>query len=72
MTKQQRSAQESFWQGSEGEGYVRDNRQFDMEGAREGWRRMLSRAGRIASILECGSNVGRNLEALRGLKPDAE
>jgi pseudaminic acid biosynthesis-associated methylase len=37
----------------------------------EGWQKMLSKAENVGSILECGSNIGRNIKFLEAVRPSA-
>lgn len=57
--------QEAFWSGEFGTGYMERNADFDMTVAERGWRVMLAKAAGVRTILECGSNLGRNLKAIR-------
>jgi len=68
-----KSDQESFWAGEFGDAYSERN-----TGA--GWvasnlalfAKVLATAGRPASVMEFGANIGLNIVALRGLLPDSE
>ncbi len=64
--------QEKFWKGEFGAGYMERNASFDIENAKKAWRLMLAKAKGIQSVLECGSNIGRNLQALKGVLPQAD
>lgn len=66
------SDQERFWKGDFGKGYMARNTEFDYALTEKGWRQMLSSAKGVRSILECGSNIGRNLTAIRRIDPAAE
>ena len=63
--------QEKFWVETYAEEYVRRNSNFDQVKGVEGWRRMLAKAGPTPRILECGSNIGRNIGFLDKLRPEA-
>lgn len=63
--------QELFWKGKFGSGYAARNDGFDQRVAAKAWRIMLRRARGIQSVLECGSNIGRNLGTLRRVLPRA-
>ncbi len=64
--------QELFWKGDFGAGYIQRNSGFDLNVTTKAWKRMLDKSSNIESILECGSNAGRNLQALRQLYPRNE
>lgn len=66
-----KNAQEKFWQNDFGKGYIERNSHFDHLGAETAWRKMLGKAEGVGSVLECGSNIGRNLQTLRKVLPDA-
>lgn len=61
--------QEAFWKGDFGAGYMQRNAEFDMRVAERGWRTMLAKTSGVRSMLECGSNLGRNLMAIRRIDP---
>ncbi len=63
--------QESFWRGDFGSSYIERNDGFDTELGARAWRAMLAKADRVDSILELGSNVGRNTAVLSTIAPDA-
>jgi pseudaminic acid biosynthesis-associated methylase len=63
--------QETFWQREYAAAYREKNADHDLELGVRGWREMLRRAGELESILECGSNIGRNIRALQVLLPQA-
>src|SRR5438045_1901886 len=69
--KNGRNEQEAFWAETYAEEYVRKNSSFDRELGVEAWRKMLASAGPIGSLLECGCNIGRNLQFLREVLPTA-
>ena len=64
--------QEKFWAKTYSKDYISKNSNFDDERGREGWAKMLASADNIESILECGSNIGRNIGFLNAVLPDAE
>jgi pseudaminic acid biosynthesis-associated methylase len=67
------SEQEKFWQGDFGNQYVERNVGQPLVAANLAmFAKALARAGRIESLLELGSNVGNNLQALRQLLPQCE
>ncbi|MTD94674.1 methyltransferase domain-containing protein [Hyphomicrobium sp. xq] len=63
--------QENFWATKYAREYIENNASFDHERGVEAWREMLGKATNLASILECGCNIGRNIEFLNVLLPDA-
>jgi pseudaminic acid biosynthesis-associated methylase len=65
--------QEEFWTTSIGEDYRKANSSFNVPLGLEAWKRMTAKVD-IASLdnyLECGCNIGRNLNSLANLMPDA-
>lgn len=66
------TAQEQFWAEDYAEDYIRKNAEFDAALGCDAWRQMLSKVKPIASILECGCNIGRNLAFLETVLPDAK
>lgn len=64
--------QEQFWSGEFGDQYVARNQGGRLIAANLAlFARALSRAGRIDSLLEAGTNAGNNLLALHQLLPQA-
>jgi pseudaminic acid biosynthesis-associated methylase len=63
--------QQTFWRNEYAKGYIEKNSRFDEKGGAEGWRQMLRKAGPIESLLECGSNIGRNISFLEEVLPQA-
>lgn len=63
--------QQKFWAHEYAEEYIQKNNQFDRARGVEGWRKMLASCLDIESILECGCNIGRNLDFLTEVQPDA-
>ena len=67
------TSQEQFWAGSFGDDYIGRNRSDQLLASNlEFFSRALRRAGRIASCVELGANIGMNLRALRLLYPGLE
>jgi pseudaminic acid biosynthesis-associated methylase len=64
--------QQNFWAKQYALDYINKNSLFDAEMGLDGWRKMLSKAGEIKSILECGCNIGRNIGFLEKILPDAK
>lgn len=63
--------QQNFWANDYAQEYMRKNSQFDKDLGIDGWRRMLAKAESINSVLECGCNIGRNIEFLNAVLPSA-
>lgn len=66
-----RNEQEVFWAEKYADHYMTKNQGFDTALGEQAWRTMLAKAEGIHSILECGCNIGRNIAALNGVKPEA-
>lgn len=49
---------------------MRKNSQFDMQSGVDCWKQMLAKAKDIRSVLECGSNIGRNIAFLNEVLPE--
>jgi N-acylneuraminate cytidylyltransferase len=66
------SEQEKFWATTYAVDYIKKNSAFDHQLGTQAWARMLQAAkGDIGSYLECGCNIGRNIEQLKLVLPDA-
>jgi pseudaminic acid biosynthesis-associated methylase len=65
------SEQQEFWANRYAGDYIKKNSSFDQKTGVEGWSIMLRKAEGINSILECGSNIGRNIGFLNDLLPQA-
>ena len=64
--------QELFWKNEYAKSYIEKNQEFDKEKGIEAWKKMLRQAKGVTSILECGCNIGRNIEFLEQVLPAAE
>lgn len=64
--------QQGFWKDEYADAYIEKNDNFDVDLGIKGWAKMLERAEDIRNVLECGCNVGRNINALRHILPSAE
>ena len=62
--------QQKFWTNDYAQNYIEKNSQFNRELGIDGWQKMLNKSESIDSILECGCNIGRNIDFLNGLLPD--
>ena len=63
--------QNIFWKNNDGKKYINRNLDFNSENAIKAWNKMLHKVDKITSILECGSNIGRNLIYLDSIFPKA-
>jgi len=63
--------QQKFWANTYADEYIEKNSQFDSEKGVAAWKLMLEKVGPINSILECGCNIGRNIDFLNALLPSA-
>lgn len=64
--------QQNFWANDYAREYIRKNSEFDQRLGIEAWKTMLARTDSIASILELGCNVGRNIGFLNTVMPSAK
>jgi len=66
------SDQEKFWVQEYNKEYIEKNTNFDHELGAEGWKKMLASipSNSIKNYLECGSNIGRNIEQIARIYPD--
>lgn len=64
--------QEKFWAETYATDYIAKNSTFDSNGGQEAWRKMLSKTQSIETILECGCNIGRNIQFLNNVYPSAK
>lgn len=63
--------QEQFWRDIYAKEYISRNDRFDLDGGIKAWASMLKNTESIGSILECGCNIGRNINILNHLLPSA-
>jgi len=63
--------QQNFWAKKYAAEYINKNKEFDFKLGVEGWGKMLSKTDSIESILECGSNIGRNIDFLHQIYPNS-
>lgn len=67
------SEQEQFWATTYAENYIRKNQEFDHDLGAEAWSKMLANVdGDIDTFLECGCNIGRNIEQISRILPNAQ
>lgn len=63
--------QQKFWQNEYAEEYIKKNSEFDLHTGIKGWSTILNRTSNISSVLECGCNIGRNINFLNHVLPNA-
>jgi len=63
--------QELFWAKRYAADYMLKNHEFNIQKGMTAWKQMLAKAEEVESILECGCNIGRNIEMLNATHPDA-
>lgn len=67
------SEQEKFWATTYADDYIKKNSQFDHKLGSEAWEKMLKETqGGVSTYLECGCNIGRNIEQIRLVLSDAK
>lgn len=65
------SNQEKFWATRYAKEYIRKNKSFDHDLGSRAWKIMLREIeGNICNYLECGCNIGRNIEQLNIILPE--
>lgn len=64
--------QEQFWKDTYAKEYISRNSEFDLDSGIKAWAQMTKSLGPVGSILECGCNIGRNINILNHLMPGAE
>ena len=64
--------QENFWENTYSKNYIKKNSDFSNTLLIEGWGKILESIDEPQTILECGANIGRNIEALNQIFPKAE
>lgn len=62
----------NFWKDEYKEEYMKKNASFDTVRGIEAWKKMLSKSENIKSIIECGCNIGRNIDFLQQIDPNFE
>jgi pseudaminic acid biosynthesis-associated methylase len=67
------SDQESFWAKTYADDYIKKNSDFDHRLGAEAWEKMLQEThDGVGNFLECGCNIGRNIEQLKLALPNAK
>lgn len=64
--------QQGFWKEEYAEEYIRKNSNYDPKVGVECWDKILKKTINVNSILECGSNIGRNIGSLNTILPNAK
>lgn len=59
----------NFWVNTYAESYIQKNSIFNKKLSIDSWNKMLSKTQDIKSLLECGSNIGRNINVLNEILP---
>ena len=59
----------NFWKDEYKEEYMKKNASFDAVKGVEAWKKMLNKSENIKSIIECGCNIGRNIDFLKQIDP---
>ncbi len=65
------SEQEKFWANTYADDYILKNSKFDSKLGSEAWKKMLQKTEGIRCYLECGCNIGRNIEQIKLILPEA-
>jgi pseudaminic acid biosynthesis-associated methylase len=63
--------QQIFWKEKYSKEYIDKNSNYALEGGIKCWSKMLERTEQVNSILECGSNIGKNINLLNHILPSA-
>ena len=64
--------QEQFWAKTYASDYIKKNNSFDLKKGIEAWNKMSLQIPNIKNILECGCNIGKNLNCLNRVYPQAK
>ncbi|MDC0587005.1 hypothetical protein OAP06_04575 [Gammaproteobacteria bacterium] len=64
--------QQNFWRKEYSKDYIDKNTEFDADLGIDCWKKMLNKSEGVNSVLECGSNIGRNIASLQSILPNAE
>ena len=67
-----RNEQEKFWETKYSKDYIKKNSKFDRDLTIKGWLKIVNSVDDPHNILECGANIGRNIEALNHIYPNAQ
>ena len=71
VVKTLESSIEQFWKNDVTKSYINNNKKFDQQLGVKAWNKMLKKIkhDEINSLLECGSNIGRNINFLNEVLP---
>lgn len=72
MIKQFNTEQEQFWAEAYAEDYISKNNSFSQVLGVDAWKKMLAKSSNILNILECGCNIGRNINFLNTSIPESK
>ena len=67
-----RNNQEKFWAEKYSDEYIKKNSKFNTELGIEAWIKMLNKTNNIRNLLECGCNIGRNINFINNILPKTE
>lgn len=60
----------NFWKEEYRDDYMKKNAEFDSVLGVEAWKLMVKNTQSVSSIVECGCNIGRNIDFLQQINPD--
>ncbi len=63
--------QQTFWKEKYSKEYIARNSNYQLDNGVKCWAKMLERAEDVGSLLECGSNIGKNIGILNHVLPSA-
>jgi pseudaminic acid biosynthesis-associated methylase len=63
--------QQVFWKEKYSKEYISKNSSYTIDEGVKCWAQMLQRANGVTNILECGSNIGKNIGLLNHVLPSA-
>ena len=72
MISKQHNEHQNFWADKYALEYMEKNKSFNAELGNEGWQKILAKADDIKNILDCGCNIGRNIQFLNTVLPEAK
>jgi len=64
--------QHEFWKDEYASDYIKKNTSFNHAKGVMCWKQILQKADNVESLLECGSNIGRNIGFLTEVLPEAQ
>ena len=71
MNNRKKTKQELFWEDEYAIDYMKKNTVFDVQLGADAWSTILSSIKKypVKNYLECGCNVGRNIEQIKLVQP---